>query len=66
MRSRSAELRRCRQPLGTFVEVTAAGLDEATLDEAIKVAFAGVECVQRRLLAIDLGESPRATRRSAR
>ena len=38
------ELRRCRPLLGTFVEITAAGLDAAPLARAVDAAFA---CVQR-------------------
>jgi len=42
----SREARRCRPLLGTYVEITAAGLEEEKLQNAIAAAFAAVERVQ--------------------
>ena len=49
----NSEVRRCRPLLGTFVEITAAGVDEAQLGRSINAAFAAVERVQRLMSVHD-------------
>jgi FAD:protein FMN transferase len=46
-------VRRCRPLLGTFVEITASGLDEAGLRQAVAGAFATIERLQNLLSAHD-------------
>jgi FAD:protein FMN transferase len=41
------EIRRCRPLLGTFVEITASGLDETGLHNAVNNAFVAVETIHR-------------------
>jgi thiamine biosynthesis lipoprotein len=54
MTSRSdIEIRRCRPLLGTFVEITASGPDEAGLQDSINAAFAAVENIQSLMSAHD-------------
>lgn len=54
MKSRSnIEIRRCRPLLGTFVEISASGLDEMELNSAIDVAFATIEKIQNQMSAHD-------------
>src|SRR5262245_57532528 len=47
MKSVSSKLLRARPLLGTFVEITAAGVDVLQLEQAIKAAFAAVERVHQ-------------------
>lgn len=49
----SAEIRRCRPLLGTFVEITANGLGEARLQVAVNTAFATIERIQNLLSVHD-------------
>ncbi len=44
---REPSIRRCRPLLGTFVEVTVAGLQEAKLSGAVDAAFSAIATVQR-------------------
>jgi len=54
MKSRSSiEVRRCRPLLGTFVEITATGRDEACLHCAVSAAFVKMETIQRLMSAHD-------------
>lgn len=46
-------MRRCRPLLGTFVEITAAGNGEATLNNAINAAFSVIEKIQNLMSAHD-------------
>ncbi len=46
-----ASVRRCRPLLGTFVEITASGLEKAALGPAVDAAFAAVEHIQGLLSA---------------
>jgi FAD:protein FMN transferase len=46
-------VRRCRPLLGTFVEITASGLDGAALASAVDAAFAAIERIQDLLSAYD-------------
>ena len=48
-----ASVRRCRPLLGTFVEITASGLNETALASAMDAAFAAVEGIQNLLSAHD-------------
>ena len=48
-----SEIRRCRPLLGTFVEITAAGLDEEKLNRAAAAAFAAIDKIQRLMSAHD-------------
>src|SRR5215467_5759663 len=50
------EVRRCRPLLGTFVEVTASGLEEHALQKSVNAAFDAVERVHR-LMSIHDPES---------
>jgi thiamine biosynthesis lipoprotein len=47
------ELRRCRPLLGTFVEITAGGPEEAALHAAVNAAFVAIERVQSLMSAHD-------------
>ena len=47
------EIRRCRPLLGTFVEITASGLDESKLQTAVNAAFAAVGNVHRLMSVHD-------------
>ena len=49
-------MRRCRPLLGTFVEITATGLDAAPLTRAVDAAFASIERVQS-LMSVHDGAS---------
>lgn len=49
----STEIRRCRPLLGTFVEITANGLDEVRLQVAVNTAFAAIERIQNLLSVHD-------------
>ena len=49
----NSEVRRCRPLLGTFVEVTAAGLDETRLARSIEAGFKAIERVERLMSAHD-------------
>jgi thiamine biosynthesis lipoprotein len=51
--SKEIEVRRCRPLLGTFVEITASGIDEAKLNTAINAAFAVIEKIQNLMSAHD-------------
>jgi len=54
MPSRSnSEIRRCRPLLGTFVEITASGLDDAALHRAVNAAFAALERIQNLMSVHD-------------
>jgi len=56
MISRSnTEVRRCRPLLGTFVEISASGLDDSRLQEAVDGAFAVVERIHRLMSVHDPG-----------
>ncbi len=49
----NTEVRRCRPLLGTFVEITATGLDEGQIGRAIEAGFDAIERVQRLMSAHD-------------
>lgn len=51
--SSSIEIRRCRPLLGTFVEITGSGLDEAGLHQAIDEAFSAIEAIHQLLSVHD-------------
>jgi len=51
--SSPSEVRRCRPLLGTFVAITAAGLDETRLDTAVNAAFGAIEDIERRMSVHD-------------
>jgi thiamine biosynthesis lipoprotein len=53
MSTHSKLMRRCRPMLGTFVEISASGLEEAGLNSAISAAFAAIENIQNRMSAHD-------------
>ena len=48
-----SEARRCRPLLGTFVEISAAGIDAAPLASAMDAAFASIERMQRLMSVHD-------------
>lgn len=50
-RSNHIEIRRCRPLLGTFVEISAAGLAEEELNAAINAAFSSIETIHNLLSA---------------
>jgi FAD:protein FMN transferase len=61
------EIRRCRPLLGTFVEITASGLETDRVENAINAAFAAVERIQRLMNAHEAGsEISRLNREAAR
>jgi thiamine biosynthesis lipoprotein len=47
------EVRRCRPLLGTFVEITASGLEAEHLHTAVNAAFAAIEKIQRLMSVHD-------------
>lgn len=47
------EIRRCRPLLGTFVEITASGLEESKLQRAVNTAFAAVERIHQLMSVHD-------------
>jgi FAD:protein FMN transferase len=49
----SAEVRRCRPLLGTFVEISASGLDDSRLQRALDAAFAAVQTIHRLMSVHD-------------
>lgn len=49
------KIRRCRPLLGTFVEISVSGLDDAKLNLAVHAAFNAVEKVQKLMSAHDGG-----------
>lgn len=49
----SIEIRRCRPLLGTFVEISASGSNEAGLHQAINAAFAAIEKIQNSMSVHD-------------
>lgn len=49
--SSASEVRRCRPLLGTYVEITASGLEESRLHQALNAAYAAIEEIQNRLSA---------------
>lgn len=51
--SSKSSYRRCRPLLGTFVEITAEGEEQAKLVRAVNAAFEAIERVQRRMSAHD-------------
>ena len=51
--SSSIEIRRCRPLLGTFVEITASGLETAFLQTAVNRAFDAIQQVQHLLSVHD-------------
>lgn len=51
--SSNTEIRRCRPLLGTYVEISASGLDENRLHGAVNAAFAAIERTQKLLSAHD-------------
>jgi thiamine biosynthesis lipoprotein len=61
------EDRRCRPLLGTFVEITAAGLEDEKLNAAAAAAFAAIDKIQRLMSAHDPdSELSRLNRAAAR
>jgi thiamine biosynthesis lipoprotein len=51
--SSNAEIRRCRPLLGTFVEVTASGLEKGDLQRAVNFAFAAIEQIHNLMSVHD-------------